>query len=180
MHAMIRLPIAPILACLTATAVLANPSLAGPPLAGSAYLGFSKAMDRDAPDGSLGGRINAFAMVDDGWGLGAEVGYLGLGNDGEQCRHIWEFSGCGIVKSSFGKFRGFGIGGLGLYVFDPPVDGGSSQIGFNVGGGFSYHPSYEGRISLGLDVRYHAVVDVGPEQQTLDIISLMAGVNYGY
>jgi hypothetical protein len=80
---------------------------------GSLYLGYGKATNDGAPDGSLGGRANAFAMVHPAIGVGAEVGYYNLGTisemGAEMSMKTWAVTGNVMARGMTGSVRPFGV-----------------------------------------------------------------------
>ena len=81
---------------------------------GSAYLGYAKATNDGAPDGSISGRANAFAMVNPVLGIGAEVGHMRLGTLdepglGEFSISTWNVTANAIARGVVGSVKPYGI-----------------------------------------------------------------------
>ena len=188
------------LLALLGVAVMIAPAMAqtGTTWSGSLYGGYSKMQEDDevapVPGGSFGIRGNAFMMMSPAIGLGAELGYHGLGSETFEILPGTnaEFSASAIqatgqirARGTTGKMRPYGMGGLGLYSVKGEVDGTSeteSKFGFNLGAGLQFMPNPTSSMSFGLEARWHSVFDAwineDGEDAALDMITLMAGINF--
>lgn len=151
------------------------------------------------PGGSFGVRGNVFAMLDPVLGVGAELGYLGLGSDDVQIDvgevtdaelgySAFQATAQGIARGTRGTVRPFGTLGLGLYSvraslktdFGDDSDS-ESKFGVNLGGGIQIKPSASS-ISFGLEARWHTVFDGwfndDVEESALDVLTVMAEINF--
>jgi opacity protein-like surface antigen len=169
---------------------------------GSLYGGYSKMQEDDevapVPGGSFGMRGNMFAMMSPVIGLGAELGYHGLGSEtfDDGLGGTGEFSASAIqataqirARGVNGKMRPYGMGGLGLYSLKGKTDilgtetsDTEGKFGFNLGAGLQFMPNPTNTMSFGLEARWHSVFDgwinEDGEEAALDMITLMAGVNF--
>ena len=172
-------------------ALVVVPASAQMNLTGSAYLGFTKMMEEDAPDGSFGGRVNGFAMVHPAIGIGAEVGHLGLGSfefgADEVSISSWQFTPSVMARGIAGPVRPYAIGGAGAYLLrvsetlsGTTTSSTETKFGFNLGGGLNFKPTPAGIVSFGIEGRYHVVpgIDDGDTGETtsLDVLSISGGI----
>jgi opacity protein-like surface antigen len=178
---------------LVGVALVTVPASAQLDWAGSLYLGYAKATNDGMPDGSIGGRANAFLMVHPVVGVGAELGYYNLGSlsasgggvGADASFHTWQVTANAMARGVTGNVRPFAIGGLGLYPvgtsttidimgFTEEVSASSTEFGFNLGGGVNFQPS-PGPVSFGFEGRWHSILSSG---ESLNLLTLTGGINF--
>jgi opacity protein-like surface antigen len=191
---------------LVAMAFAAAPAAAqGITWAGSLYGGYAKIMESDneplpVPGGSFGVRGNAFAMLDPVLGVGAELGYYDFGSndvsldlgeglvDASVGYSAFQATAQAIARGVRGSVRPFGTLGLGYYSRKATLEASGydasesdGKFGVNLGGGVQFKPSASS-IGFGLEARWHSIFDgwvnKDLEESSLDIMTIMAGINF--
>lgn len=163
---------------------------------GGFYLGYGASTDPGSPDGGLGGFANVFAMFTPAFGAGLELGYWKLGEasrtygdtmmvDGTVNFSTWQTTAAVVGQYPGAKFRPYVIGGGGFYGLRTDEEASTfsrsetkSHFGVNLGLGLKFLPT-EGQWGLGLEGRWHLILDGLPEDSgDLNMVTVALGLNY--